>query len=271
MVLLAAVAFYATIQFSWLLRALLDSEFFPRSAIDRGIRDSIKKLLHYSVVLIGLIFALSLLGVTPQNFVVLAGAFGIGIGFGLQNIVNNFVSGLILLFERPIKVGDMVMIDGEWALVRKIGLRSTTIETFDLSEIIVPNSDLISQKVINWTLSSEQSRVVVPVGVAYGSDVPLVLTILKECADRHPKVLDTPAPSIIFTAFGNSSLDFELRVWVADINMRLAVKSDLLLTIDEQFRLATVEIPFPQQDLHLRSIDSTLLASVTSGRKAPNV
>lgn len=271
MLLLAAVAFYATIQFSWLLRALLDSEFFPRSAIDRGIRDSIKKLMHYSVVLIGLIFALSLLGVTPQNFVVLAGAFGIGIGFGLQNIVNNFVSGLILLFERPIKVGDMVMIDGEWALVRKIGLRSTTIETFDLSEIIVPNSDLISQKVINWTLSSEQSRVVVPVGVAYGSDVPLVLGILKECAANHSKVLESPAPSVLFTAFGASSLDFDLRVWVADINHRLAVKSELLLAIDEQFRLANVEIPFPQRDLHLRSIDGALLASVTSGKKDPNV
>ncbi len=267
MVLLAAVAFYATIQFSWLLRALLDSEFFPRSAIDRGIRDSIKKLLHYSLMLIGFVFALSLLGVTLQNFVVLAGAFGIGIGFGLQNIVNNFVCGLILLFERPIKVGDMIMIDSDFANVKKIGLRSTTIETFDLSEIIVPNSDLISQKVTNWTLSSEQSRVVVPVGVAYGSDVPLVLTILKECAERHAKVLDTPAPSIIFTAFGASSLDFELRVWVADINFRLSIKSDLLQAIDEQFRLANVEIPFPQRDLHLRSIDEAILAQLSSDHK----
>lgn len=267
MVLLAIITLYATIRFSWLLRALLDSEFFPRSAIDRGIRDSIKKLLHYSVMLVGFFFALSLLGVTLQNFVVLAGAFGIGIGFGLQNIVNNFVSGLILLFERPIKVGDMVMIDGEWAYVRKIGLRSTTIETFDLSEIIVPNSDLISEKVTNWTLSSEQSRVVVPVGVAYGSDVPLVLSILKNCAEHHPKVLEQPAPSIIFSAFGSSSLDFELRVWVDDVTLRLATKSDLLQAIDEKFRLANVEIPFPQRDLHLRSIDGDLLANFSKGRE----
>ncbi|MEZ4485072.1 MAG: mechanosensitive ion channel [Syntrophotaleaceae bacterium] len=259
MLLIAGVALYAAVQVSWLLRAVLETEFFPRSALDRGIRDSIKKLLHYSIVLVGVVLGLSLMGVTPENFVVLAGAFGIGIGFGLQNIVNNFVSGLILLFERPIKVGDMVMVENEWAYVRKIGLRSTTIETFDLSEIIVPNSDLISQKVTNWTLSSEQSRVVVPVGVAYGSDVPLVLNILRECAGRHGKVLATPQPSVIFTSFGSSSLDFELRVWVADINSRLLVKSDLLQAIDQEFRRAGVEIPFPQRDLHLRSIDAKAL------------
>lgn len=268
MLLIAIVALYAAIQVSWLFRAVLDTEFFPRSALDRGIRDSIKKLLHYSMVLIGLVLALSLLGVTPENFVVLAGAFGIGIGFGLQNIVNNFVSGLILLFERPIKVGDMIMVEGEWAVVRKIGLRSTTIETFDLSEIIVPNSDLISQKVTNWTLSSEQSRVVVPVGVAYGSDVPQVLEILRDCSRQHPRVLDSPEPSVIFTAFGASSLDFELRVWIADVNHRLAVKSDLLQSIDQRFRQAGVEIPFPQRDLHLRSIDARVMDGLGGSQRS---
>ncbi len=269
MVLIAMLAMYAAVQISWLLRALLESEFFPRSAIDRGIRDSIKKLLHYSLVLVGFIFALSLLGVTPQNFVVLAGAFGIGIGFGLQNIVNNFVSGLILLFERPIKLGDMIMVDNEWAYVRNIGLRSTTIETFDLSEIIVPNSDLISQKVTNWTLSSEQSRVTLPIGVAYGSDIQLVLKILKNCAERHPKVLKSPEPSVLFTEFGESSLDFQLRTWIANANGRLEVKSDLLQAIDDQFRLSGVEIPFPQRDLHLRSIDEALLDRLSGGHKDP--
>ena len=267
MLVIAGVALYASIQVSWLLRALLDTEFFPRSALDRGIRDSIKKLLHYTIVLIGLILGLSLLGVTTANFIVLAGAFGIGIGFGLQNIVNNFVSGLILLFERPIKVGDMVMVENEWAIVKNIGLRSTTIETFDLSEIIVPNSDLISQKVTNWTLSSEHSRVVVPVGVAYGSDVPKVLEILEDCAAKHPRVLESPEPSVLFTAFGASSLDFDLRVWVADANYRLSVKSDLLQAIDEQFRLANVEIPFPQRDLHLRSIDSKVVDGLVATNK----
>jgi potassium efflux system protein len=265
-VLTAVVALYAAFQVSWLVRALLDTEFFPRSAIERGVRDSIKKLLHYGVVLIGFLLAMSLLGVTLRNFVVLAGAFGIGIGFGLQDIVNNFVSGLVLLFERPIKLGDMIMVEGEWAIVKKIGLRSTTIETFDLSEIIVPNSELVSRKVTNWTLSNEQSRLVIPIGVAYGSEVPKVLAILRECAERHPKVLENPEPSIIFTAFGASSLDFELRVWIADVNSRLVVKSELLQDIDARFRRANVEIPFPQHDLHLRSIDSLVLDRV-AGRE----
>jgi small-conductance mechanosensitive channel len=269
MLLIAFIALYASIQVSWLLRAMLDTEFFPRSALDRGIRDSIKKLLHYGMVLIGLVLGLNLLGVTSKNFVVLAGAFGIGIGFGLQNIVNNFVSGLILLFERPIKVGDMIMVENEWAVVKNIGLRSTTIETFDLSEIIVPNSDLISQKVTNWTLSNEQSRVIIPVGVAYGSDVTRVLEILKDCAVKHSRVLKSPEPSVLFAAFGASSLDFDLRVWVADVNHRLVVKSDLLQSIDQQFRQAGIEIPFPQRDLHLRSIDEALLTKFSTSRKEP--
>ncbi len=267
MLFLAVGALYVTIRLSWLIRALLESEFFPRSALDRGIRDSIKKLLHYALVLIGFTIALSLLGVTMQNFVIIGGAFGIGIGFGLQNIVSNFVSGLILLFERPIKVGDMIMLDTEWAIVRSIGLRSTTVETFDLSEIIVPNSDLISQKVTNWTLSNEQSRVVVPVGVAYGSDIPLVLSLLTSCAEKHPKVLDDPVPSVIFVGFGDSSLDFELRAWVANANARLVTRSDLLQAIDAEFRKANVEIPFPQRDLHLRSIDGSLLADLAKGQR----
>ncbi len=261
MALLSLAAFYLSIRLSWLVRALLDSEFFPRSAVDRGIRDSIKKLLHYSLVLFGFILALGFLGVTLQNFVILAGAFGIGIGFGLQNIVGNFVSGLILLFERPIKVGDVIVLEENWAVVRNIGLRSTTIETFDLSEIIVPNSDLVSQKVTNWTLSNERNRVVVPVGVAYGSDVEKVRSLLIACAEKHPNVLESPPPSVIFQAFGNSSLDFELRAWVPSLSHRLATRSDLLTSIVQEFARAGVQIPFPQRDLHLRSIDAKLQQS----------
>jgi small-conductance mechanosensitive channel len=153
----------------------------------------------------------------------------------------------------------MIVLDGEWGTVGKIGLRSTTVETFDESEVIVPNSILVSEKVTNWTLSSEQSRIVVPVGVAYGSDLEKVLRILYEAANQHPQVLDTPPPSAIFTAFGNSSLDFELRVWTSSVSNRLTIKNDLLLYIDRRFREENVEIPFPQRDLHLRSIDDALL------------
>jgi small-conductance mechanosensitive channel len=263
LVLLAVLTLYASIQGSWILGALLETEFFPTRSVDLGVRDSILKLLHYGVITVGFLLAISLLGFELKNFVVLAGALGIGIGFGLQHIVNNFVSGLLLLFERPVKVGDMVMIESEWCTVRKIGLRATIVETFDQSEIIVPNSDLISQKVTNWTLSSEQSRVVVKVGVAYGTNVKKVLEILTECAAQHPKVLADPPPSPLFVEFGDSAMNFELRAWVEKASHRLQVKSDLLIAIDEKFHQQGVEIPFPQHDLHLRSIDTHALENLS--------
>lgn len=262
LVLLAVLTLYASIQGSWFLGALLETEFFPPRNVDHGVRDSILKLLHYGVITVGFLLAISLLGFELKNFIVLAGALGIGIGFGLQHIVNNFVSGLLLLFERPVKVGDMIMIESEWCTVRKIGLRATTVETFDQSEIIVPNSDLISQKVTNWTLTSEQSRVVVKVGVAYGSNVKQVLEILTECANQHPKVLAEPPPSPLFVQLGDSAMNFELRAWVEKASHRLQVKSDLLTAIDEKFHQQGVEIPFPQHDLHLRSIDASVLENL---------
>lgn len=268
MVLLAGLVIYLSIVVSWVLRALLEWEVFPRKGLDRGVRDAIKKLLHYSLVFFGFLLAVSLAGIDLKSFAVLAGAFGIGIGFGLQNVVNNFVSGIILLFERPIKVGDMVVMDSEWGTVRKIGLRSTIVETFDQSEIIVPNSELVSQKVTNWTLSTKVARVVLPVGVAYGSQLDTVLKILLEVAREHPAGLEEPPPSAIFTGFGDSSLDFEVRLWIADIAERLQVRSELGQQIDRRFREAGVEIPFPQRDLHLRSVDQALLRTVAPGAEA---
>ena len=259
MLLLSLLVIYLSIQASWLLRAILDTQVFPYSQVDRGIRDAIKKLIHYFLVFLGFLLAMSLTGIEMRNFAVLAGAFGIGIGFGLQNIVNNFVSGLILLFERPVKVGDMIVVDQDWGTVRKIGLRSTIIETFDNSELIVPNSQLISDKVTNWTLSTSRARVIMPVGVAYGSNVERVIEILNEAGSRHPLALEEPAPSAIFVGFGDSSLNFELRCYIADVSKRLSVRSDLGRDIDRRFREAGVEIPFPQRDLHLRSVDGEII------------
>lgn len=258
-VLYAGLVLYLSIVVSWILRSLLETELFPRKGLERGVRDSIKMLLHYSLILIGFLMAMGVAGFELKNFAVLAGAFGIGIGFGLQNVVNNFVSGLILLFERPIKVGDMVVLDGEWGSVRKIGLRSTVVLTLDQAEIIVPNSDLVAQKVTNWTLSNKMARVVLPVGVAYGSDVEKVLEVLLGCARDVPGILTEPPASAIFTGFGESSLDFELRIWIEDIATRLSVRSNLGCFIDKRFRQESIEIPFPQRDLHLRSVDEKLL------------
>ena len=192
----------------------------------------------------------------------LLGAFGVGIGFGLQDIVNNFLSGLILLFERPIKVGDGVLIDGEYGTVTHIGLRSTVVENLNQAELIVPNSQIISQKVTNWTLSSRRVRLVAEVGVAYGSDLEKVLRILSEVAQQHPEVLDEPKPMPLFIQFGASSLDFELRVWIANVDNRPRIQNELLLEIDRRFREEQVEIPFPQHDLHLRSVAPGVLPGV---------
>jgi small-conductance mechanosensitive channel len=253
-ILVIGLVLYASIFTSWGIRSLLEAEVFPRRRFDRGIRDAIKKLLHYALVFVGFLFAMSLAGVELKNFTVLAGAFGIGIGFGLQNIVNNFVSGIILLFERPIKVGDIVIVDNAWGTVLRIGLRSTVVTTLDESEIIVPNSLMVSEMVTNWSLTSPLCRVSVPVGVAYGSDVPLVLKILVEAGEENTNVLSDPAPSPLFNGFGDSSLDFELRVWISNVRDRLRVRSEICQFIDRRFREEGVEIPFPQRDLHLRSV-----------------
>ena len=258
MVVMAGVILYLTVIISWFLQAALDTQVLTPRQMDLGVKDSIKRLLHYALVLIGFSMAVSMAGLGLEKFAILAGALGVGIGFGLQNIVNNFVSGLILLFERPVKVGDTINIDSDWGTITKIGLRSTVVETLDRAEIIVPNSDLISQKVTNWTLTTDISRVVLVVGVAYGSPLDTVLEILLRVAKEQPDVMDDPPVSAIFTGFGESSLDFELRVWINDISKRLKVKSELGLAVDRYFREAGISIPFPQRDLHLHSIESDL-------------
>jgi small-conductance mechanosensitive channel len=172
--------------------------------------------------------------------------------------VSNFVSGLILLFERPLKVGDTIQLGDQWGRVKHLGLRATVIETFDEAEVVVPNADLISGQVTNWTLADRRVRLVIPIGVAYGSDIALVMKTLIECAADHSLVLADPQSKVIFSAFGASSLDLELRVWIA------TVQSDLLLEIDRRFRDLDIEIPFPQSDLHVRSIDESAAASVSN-------
>jgi potassium-dependent mechanosensitive channel len=263
-VLIAALMVYLAVVGSWFFRTFALSEVYPRWEMERGVSDSINALLHYVLITLGILIALGVLGVQLQNFAIIAGALGVGIGFGLQNIVNNFVSGLILLFERPVRVGDTVVIDGEWGTIRKIGLRSTTVLTFDQSELIVPNADLVSEKVTNWTLSNPIARLIVPVGVAYGSDVSRVLELLRESAGAHTAVLPEPAPMALFVGFGDSSLDFELRIWVQELRMRLEVQSALLAEIDRRFRTEGIEIPFPQRDLHVRSIDPAIVHAARS-------
>ena len=200
---------------------------------------------------------LSAAGFDFGNVAIIAGALSVGIGFGLQNIVNNFVSGLILLFERPIRKGDWIEVGGTEGVVKDIQIRSTVIQTFDRSDVIVPNSELISGQVTNWVLSSQSGRAVIPVGVAYGTDTEKVRTILMAIAEENTDVVKAgsmPKPIVLFRAFGDSSLDFELRVFLHNVDNRLSIISDINFAIDKAFREEDIEIPFPQRDLHVKSL-----------------
>ena len=255
LILAAVLCLYGALLISRSVQSILAEEVFPRRGVERGVQLSMGRLLHYAIVLVGFLLALAFLGVNFTNITIIGGALSVGIGFGLQTIVNNFVSGLILLFERPVRVGDYIEIGGLWAEIKKIGLRATVVETFDRADVVVPNSDLISNQVTNWTRTNRIMRVKIPVGVAYGSDVPLVMKILLECAEDNPSVVSTPKTQVFFRGFGESSLDFEIRLHILDIDSRFIVESEILQEIDRQFREAGVEIPFPQRDLHLRSVD----------------
>ena len=252
-VLAAVAVFYITLLISHILPKVLLDEVVTGHKMQRGVQNSIGKLIRYCIVCVGFVFAFMALGFDFTKLTIIMGALGVGIGFGLQGIVNNFVSGLILLFERPLREGDTIEIDDKRARIKKIGLRATVVETFDQADVIIPNADLINNQVINWTLVNRQARLSVPIGVAYGSDVSLVVETLLACAKRHETVAKAPAPQVLFINFGESSLDFELRVWIPDADTRLRVKSDLYHDIERAFRAANIGIPFPQMDLHFHS------------------
>jgi small-conductance mechanosensitive channel len=248
------------------IRAVLEDEVFPRVTLPRGVPNALAAASRYAILLLGFLFAVAAAGAELSRFAVLAGAFGVGIGFGLQNVVNNFISGLILLFERPVQVGDQVEFGGVLGEVRRIGIRSSTIRTFQGAEVIVPNGNLISESLTNWTLSDERRRIELAVGVAYGSDPERVITLLRDVALAHPQVLRDPEPLALFLGFGASSLDFELRAWVGELDLFLATKSELATAVYRALRDANIEIPFPQQDLHVRSVSPELRELVRGER-----
>jgi potassium-dependent mechanosensitive channel len=266
-ILIAILVLYVAVLVSGLARTVVTADVERRQDGDRGLSESISRLVHYAIITIGVVAALAAMGVQLQNFAIVAGALGIGVGFGLQNVVNNFASGLILLFERPVRVGDTVVVDDVWGTIQKIGLRSTVMVTLDQSEMIVPNGDLVSEKVINWTLSNPTARIILPVGVAYGSSIARVLEILVESAFAHEAVLKEPPPEALFVGFGDSSLDFELRVWVGNIRRRLQVRSSVLADVQRRLTEAAIEIPFPQRDLHLRSVDPGAIQRLTEAEE----
>ena len=224
------------------------------SPMERGTREAMTTMAGYVGVLIAIIVSLAMAGIDFANLALIAGALSVGIGFGLQNIVNNFISGLILLFERPIKTGDWIVVGNTEGYVKRIRIRSTQLQTFDRADVIVPNAELITGQVTNWMLSDTTGRARIPIGVAYGTDVQKVKAILLKIADEHPDVLtdgSVPAPFVLFKEFADSSLNFELRCHIRNIDNRLRVVSDINFAIDKAFREAGISIPFPQRDVHI--------------------
>lgn len=244
------VVIWLIFKISKLFRFFLETDVLPRIPLPRGVPVTISKITHYLVLTAGFFVVIGMLGLDLTKFAIIAGALSVGIGFGLQNVVNNFVSGLILLFERPIKEGDRIELGTTTGVVRKIGMRASVVRTWQGAEVIVPNATLISSELINWTFSDDVRRIEIPIGVAYGTDPEQVLTILLELGQQHPEVLEEPAPFALFVGFGSSSLDFELRVWTGTDFLR--VGSELRTAIDRSLKEAGIEIPFPQRDLHLK-------------------
>lgn len=246
------------------IRFLVREELLKRLHLKRGVPELISTTLHYLLLLFVFLFAVNAGGIALNKFTVLTGALGVGVGFGLQNIINNFVSGLILQFERPIRIGDVVEVQtGLTGTVTRIGIRSSTVQTWQGAEVIIPNGTFISGNVTNWTLSEAKRRLELPVGVAYGTDPKLVKELLERPAIQHSDVLTSPGPEAFFMGFGESALNFELRFWVMQESNTVKVMSEVALEVMRLLAEAGIEIPFPQRDLRLRSVDAEAAAALS--------
>lgn len=237
----------------WLMRIIV-GRLLRSTQIEKGMLQSVATLVRFGVLVVGFIVIFQTAGIDLSAFTILAGALGVGIGFGLQNITNNFISGLIILFERPIKVGDRIEVGDVVGDVISINARATTVVTNNNISVIVPNSEFISGTVVNWSHSDRNVRFLFPVGVSYKEDPEKVRKLLLEVADNNPNVLKTPPPTVLFDEFGDSSLNFFLGVWTSThIEKPRVLKSELYFEIFKKFGEHGIEIPFPQRDLHIKT------------------
>ncbi len=236
------------------IRFLLREEVFSRFHLKRDLPDLIASTVYYLLLLLVFFTAVNAGGIELNKFTLLTGALGVGFGFGMQNIINNFVSGLILQYERPIHINDVLEVEGYTGRVTRIGVRSSTLQTFQGAEVIIPNANFISGKVVNWTLTESRRRAELALGVAYGTEPTVVLKFLLDAANKHESVLTDPAPMAYFIGFGDSSLNFELHFWVMQDSNWVRVRSEIAMSVMRSLDDAGIEIPFPQRDLHLRTM-----------------
>ena len=261
-VLAFAVTVWAAFLLSRFVRFVLEEDVYPRLTLARGVPYAVSTVLNYAILVVGFFLAVAAMGIDMTRFTILAGAFGVGLGFGLQNIFNNFVSGLIVLFERPVKVGDSIQMSEASGVVKRIGIRASVISAWNGSDVIVPNGKLISESVTNWTLLSGRRGIAIKVGVAYGTDPARVIELLKGVAVAHELVASDPEPEAIMIEFGADSLNFELRAWTYHNKDWEQVRSDLAIAVNSVFAAEGISMPYPQRDLHLRSIDTEALGSI---------
>lgn len=248
---------WLSIVISKMIRILLEQDILNKVKLGKGVPHTIAMMVRYSIITIGVLLAVTAAGIPVDNLTVLFGAFGVGIGFGLQNIFNNIVSGFILLFERPIQIGDTIEV-GQLHLtgvVKSIGIRSSNVRTFDGAEVIVPNGQLISNEVVNWTLSDRRRRIEIIAGVAYGSDTHKVRDLLLNILNERDDIINDPKPIVLFNALGESSLDFRMLFWTSNSSEWIHIRSEVMFDVHDVLNKEGITIPFPQMDLHLRSVD----------------
>jgi small-conductance mechanosensitive channel len=249
--------------FSAFLRFVLREDVYPHTHLTRGISYAISSLLNYVIIALGFLLALGVLGLDLTKMTILVSAFGVGIGFGLQSVVNNFVSGLILLFERPIHVGDIVEVGDLSGEVARIGIRASTVRTWQGAEIIVPNAQLVTERVTNWTLSDRTRRIDLRVGVDYGSAPDKVVAVLEAVARAHPQIMQTPAPQAVFSAYEDSLISYQLRAWTNRFERWPAIQTELAAAVYAALHAAGMSLPFPQREVRL-------LPDARTGSAAPS-